>query len=282
MSSELDRLLAIPKEQLGENSRIRVVIAGDQEDIAQRMAEDIASVIRERNQQGEPTRLILPVGPVDQFPILADICNREKLSLRNAWLFNMDEYLTDDDQYIPKSHPLSFRAYMDRKFYDLLDPTIAPSREQRIFPIPHAPELIQETIHEIGGIDVCYGGIGINGHIAFNEPPEEGKQISTTQFADLPTRVLSLSCQTRTINSVTVGGEISVIPKRAVTIGMREILASQSIRIYCNRPWQRGIVRRTLHGRVTSQVPASLLQTHPDVTFTLADYVADPPDIRLR
>lgn len=282
MNREVLDLLAIPKDRLGQGSPIRVVVGGDMVDIARRMAEDMASIIRSQNERGEPARFIVPVGPVDQYPILAEICNSQQLSLRNTWFINMDEYLTDDDQYLPLDHPLSFRAYMERKFFDLLQPSLAPPREQRIFPSPFAPERIEETIREIGGVDVCYGGIGINGHIAFNEPPTPNERIGMQEFADLPTRVVSLSCHTRTINSVTVGGEISVIPRRAVTIGMREILASRSIRIYCNRPWQKGIVRRILHGRVTPEVPASLLQSHPDVIFTLADYVAEPPDIRLR
>ena len=60
----------------------------------------------------------------------------------------------------------------------------------------------------VESFDCCFGGIGINGHLAFNEPPEPGEQISADAFAALPTRVLTLSRETRTINSVTVGGEI--------------------------------------------------------------------------
>ena len=131
-------------------------------------------------------------------------------------------------------------------------------------------------------MDVCFGGIGINGHMAFNEPPEPGETVSVEEFAECPTRVLSLSRETRTINSATVGGEISIVPHRAVTVGMKEILASRKLRFYCNRPWQRAVVRRVLHGPVTSACPASLLRTHPDAETAVADYVAEPPNIQLR
>jgi len=94
--------------------------------------------------------------------------------------------------------------------------------------------------------------------------------------------VLDLTRETRTINSVTVGGELSIIPRRAVTVGMREILASRQLRFYCNRPWQRGVVRRVLHGPVSPACPASLLRTHPDAELTVAEFVAELPDIRLR
>jgi len=93
---------------------------------------------------------------------------------------------------------------------------------------------------------------------------------------------LSLSRETRTINSVTVGGEISVIPRRAVTVGMKEIFASRRLRFYCKRPWQRAVVRRVLHGPLTAACPASLLRTHAEAELAIADYVAEPPDIRLR
>ena len=106
--------------------------------------------------------------------------------------------------------------------------------------------------------------------------------MSVEAFAALSTRVLSLTRETKTINSVTVGGEISVIPGRAITVGMKEILASKRCRFYCNRPWQRGVVRRVLHGPLTAACPASLLRTHPDARITVADFVAEAPDIKLR
>ena len=106
--------------------------------------------------------------------------------------------------------------------------------------------------------------------------------MSVEEFAALPTRVLSLSRETRTINSVTVGGGIEVVPRRAVTVGMKEILGARRLRFYCNRPWQSAVVRRVLHGPVTAACPASLLRRHPDASITVADYVAKEPDIRLR
>jgi glucosamine-6-phosphate deaminase len=151
-----------------------------------------------------------------------------------------------------------------------------------VFPDPRQPQAIQRLIETRGGVDVCCGGIGINGHIAFNEPPEPGEEMCVDEFAALPTRVLSLSRETRTINSVTVGGELAVIPARAITVGMKEILATRRLRFYCNRPWQSGVIRRALHGPLTSACPASLLRLHPDAVVTVADYVAMPPNIQLR
>jgi glucosamine-6-phosphate deaminase len=192
----------------------------------------------------------------------------------------MDEYLTDEDAWLPVDHPLSFRGYLQRTFYDLLDPALVPPPEQRVFPDPRDVSAVPRLIAARGGVDACYGGIGITGHIAFNEPPEEPMTIAA--FAALPTRVLTLTRETRTINSVTVGGEISIIPRRAVTVGMKEILGARRLRLYCNRPWQSAVARRVLHGPITPTCPASLMRTHPDAVLTVADYVAAPPNIKLR
>lgn len=278
----IDPVLAIPRERLGQGTRVEVCVVGNAAAVTADMARWMADLLRERNARGELTRCIVPVGPVDQYPILAGICNRERISLRNAMIFNMDEYCDESTRRIPSAHPLSFVGTMNRRFYDLLDPELRPLPENRIFPDPHDLDAVPRQIEQVGGIDVCFGGIGINGHIAFNEPPEPGERISADEFRRLPTRVLPLSRETRTINSVTVGGDIWTIPPLAVTIGMREILAARAIRIYCNRPWQSGIVRRILHGPVTPAVPASFLQEHHCVTFTLADYVSEPPQTGLR
>jgi len=179
-------------------------------------------------------------------------------------------------------HPLSFRGYMDRLFYNLLDVSLAPKLENRIFPDPKNCAAIQKLINARGGVDVCFGGIGINGHMAFNEPPEPGENISSEAFTRLPTRNLNLTRETRTINSITVGGEISIIPNRAVTVGMKEILSARRLRFYCNRPWQSAVVRRVLHGPITTTCPASFIRTHPHAALTIADYVAAPPNIQLR
>jgi glucosamine-6-phosphate deaminase len=225
---------------------------------------------------------IVPVGPVDQFPILARLINEKGISCREVMFINMDEYLDEEDRWVSEDHPLSFRGYMKRAFYDLLPTELAPRTENRVFPDPRGTDAVGKLIEQRGGMDVCFGGIGINGHVAFNEPPEPGERITVEEFARLPTRVLSLARETRTINSVTVGGEISVVPRRAVTVGMKEILASRRLRFYCNRPWQSAVVRRVLHGAVTAECPASLLRRHPDAMITMADYVAAEPNIQLR
>jgi glucosamine-6-phosphate deaminase len=282
MSVSLPEYLAVPADRLGEGAPVKVETVRGMEGVAEHMAEAMLAAIADARAQGRAATLIVPVGPVDQFPLLAERINGRRVDCREVLVINMDEYLTDDDQWVAKDHPLSFRGYMDRKFYDLLDRALAPKEENRLFPHPDRCEEIRQRIGERGGVDACFGGIGINGHIAFNEPPEPEEDISDEAFAALPTRLLNLTRETRTINSVTVGGEISIIPRRAVTVGMAEILAARQLRFYCNRPWQRAVVRRVLHGPITAACPASFLRTHRDAQLTVADYVAEPPEIGLR
>ena len=267
---------------MGHGHSVKVRIVKDAQALAHDLAETIFDEIRHAERDGRPCTLIVPVGPVDQFPILADLINQKKVPCKNTVFINMDEYLTDEGEWVPPTHPLSFRAFMEKQFYRWIHKKLAPPLENRVFPHPHDPDGIERIVNGRGGVDACFGGIGINGHLAFNEPPGPGETTTVEHFATRPTRVLNLSRETRTINSVTVGGEISIIPQRAITVGMKEILASRRLRFYCNRPWQSAVVRRALHGPITAACPASLLRTHSDVTVTITEQVAAVPDIRLR
>jgi glucosamine-6-phosphate deaminase len=272
--------LDVPPERLGVGTQVKVRTVGDPAALAKDMA---ATMLREAAAtKGHAATFIVPVGPVDQFAILADLINQQRADWRDVCLINMDEYLTDDDRWIGAEHPLSFRGFMERAFYSRLDAALAPRKENRVFPDPSDLGAIQRLIDRRNGVDVCFGGIGINGHIAFNEPPEPGEDVSDAAFAELPTRVVALARETRAINSVTVGGELSVVPRRAVTVGMKECLGARKLRFFCNRPWQSAVVRRALHGPVTAACPASFFRTHADAEIAVADVVAQKPDIRLR
>jgi len=282
MGHSIPGYLYLGAHDLGKGHCVRARILEEPASFAEDMAQAMVDCLGQAQAEGRRATLIVPVGPVDQYPALARLINEERLSLKDTVFVNMDEYLTDDDEWLPLDHPLSFRGFSNRQFYDLLDPELAPPLENRVFPDPRAPHVIANLLEARGGVDACFGGIGINGHIAFNEPPEPGATCSVANFAALSTRVLSLARETRTINAVTVGGDLTMVPGRCITIGMKEILAARRLRFYCNRPWQAGVVRRVLHGPLTAACPASLLRTHPDASITIAEYVAATPLIQLR
>ena len=269
----------VTREELLASTHIPIRIVDTEEALYADMAATMLEEIERHNAHGENTVFIVPVGPVGQYRVLAEQVNERKTDLSRVYFFNMDEYLDDDDRPIPAEHPLSFAAFMDREWYSRVD----MPHENRFFPEPGKEEDILAAIERLGGVDVSFGGIGINGHIAFNEPPEEGDPVSDEQFAQLPSRSLSLTRETRTINAVTAAnGYIDYIPRRCVTVGMREILSAKKIRFYMNRTWQRGIVRKIALGPVTRFAPASYFQRHPDARLTIVAHVAEPPVGQLR
>ncbi len=277
--------LKVSKENLGVNSPIPLEVLDDDPTVIKRFADDLMNEYQEAKKAGrQKVVFIIPVGPVGQYDVWAERCNSEGVRLNDLVLINMDEYLTDDGRdFIPMTDPLSFRSHMQTHFIAKLAPELAPPPEQLLFPDPKDPLAVPRAIARYEGCDVCFGGIGITGHVAFNDPPEPGETISLEVFKELPTRVVRLSRETRLINSITTSrGNIDRIPELAVTVGMKEILESRKVRIYMNRTWQSAIVRKILHGPVTPSVPASLLQGHPDVRFTIAEYVAEIPEPQLK
>lgn len=233
------------------------------------------SQIMKNRSIGKPTVMIIPVGPTDQYPILARLVNELSLPLHDVHLFNMDEYLTDPHHVIPKVHAMSFHRRMDMEFYSRVKPELAIPENQRYFPKPGHELEYDALLGSLGGADLCVGGLGINGHLAFNEPPEAGDPITTDMFASLGTRVLPISRETRTINAYGYQrGDLLGMPDWCITIGMKQILASRSIFIALNREWQHGILRHVLFDQVQPQIPATLLQTHPDVRYCATERIA--------
>ena len=278
-------LLRIPKSELTNGARIPVEVLPDDPDVVQRFADDFMNEYLAAKQAGRgKVVFILPVGPVGQFDIIAERCNHERISLRDLVVINMDEYLTaDGKEFISIDDPLSFHRHMRDHFFGKLAPDLAPLPGQRLFPDPRDLSAIPAAIEKYGGTDVCFGGIGITGHVAFNDPPEPDETVTVDEFAERATRVVRLSRETRLINSITTSrGNIDRIPQLASTVGMKEILGARKVRIYMNRFWQSAIVRKILHGPVTPAVPASLLQRHPNTRLVIADYVGELPEPQLR
>lgn len=219
-------------------------------------------------QEGRPCAMIVPVGPTGQYPILAELVNRLRVDLHHVTFFNMDEYLTDPQTVIPPDHPMSFHHRMETEFYSRVDPQLVMPPSQRLFPVPGRECEYDDALAALGGAELCLGGLGINGHIAFNEPPEPGESVSPEAFAQLGTRVLPISRETRTVNAIGYQrGDIRGMPEYCITIGMKPILAARRIYIALNREWQHGIARHVLRDEPTAAIPASLLQMHGDVRF---------------
>jgi glucosamine-6-phosphate deaminase len=240
-------------------------------DMAMAMLEEIMK----NNEQGKKTVMIVPVGPTDQYPILAKLVNQLKVSLKNVWFFNMDEYMYSPTEMIDPNHFMSFEKRMNDEFYSRVDEALVMPKEQRLFPRVGKEKEYDELIEKLGGVDACFGGLGINGHVAFNEPAEEDDPITAEEFANLPTRVLPISRETKTINAYGYQrGDLRGMPQWCITVGMKQIVSARKIYIALNREWQHGIVKHVLFDKPQAQIPASLMQGHENVVFCAYENVA--------
>ncbi len=272
--------LTLPAAKLPQAGRVQLEILPNLKALHLHFARSIAAEIKAHNQAGQPTRLILPVGPVDQFPLLARICNQKRINWRNVFTFNMDEYCDWQGRAVPLDHPLSFEGYIRRTLFEPLDPELRPPDEQIHFPDPLNLDWISQQIEAGGGIDTCYGGIGYHGHVAFNEPPiSRWYKLTPEQFRQSLTRLVPLAPETIVMNSIrATGGNPAALPPMAVTLGLRDILAARRIRLYCQGgAWQRTILRLALLGDEDVDYPVTLLQGHPDYTIFSDQKTAQPP-----
>lgn len=265
----------IPPEELGKDSKVPIMILADSGEVHFELALEMMDEVVRNNAAGRKTVFICPYGPVGQYHTFARLVNERRISLKNVWIINMDEYLGEDGEWIPYDDPRSFHAGMDRELYNQLDPELTVPVEQRIFPDPKNPRAIAELIEKLGGVDVVMGGIAVNGHVAFNEPEPD---MTNEEFAALPTRVETLSRETLLKDAIMGrGGAFDTVPKQAVTVGMKEMLSARKLRLTMMADMQRAVIRRAAYGEVTSAFPVSFAQNHPDAKFIISRNVAEKP-----
>ena len=274
---EVRALLKLTPQEVIDRGGDRLVVCEDLDTLHQRLAEEIAAEIRAQNDEAQPTRLILPVGPTGQYPILTEIVNRESLSLADCWFFFMDENCDDEGRAVAAEHPLSFKGEARRLFLDHLDPKCALDESRVVFPNEKNIDQLESMIDSVGGIDTCYGGIGIHGHVAFNEP-EPG-------VADTGPRKVRLNDFTVTINAVReeVGGNLECFPREAYTLGMRQILGARRIRLYCRNgcefDWANTVLRLALFGEPGDDYPVTHIRGRDYVIATDRDTLRSPRNL---
>ena len=238
------------------------------EDLSAVGASMLFDAVMGKLSRGERFNLGLATGNtmIGLYERLAESLNaaRADLSLLSTW--NLDEYSLDGRSAVPHDHPLSYWRYMHEKLFSQFDPALGFREENAHFPDPAAPEAYDPAIAAAGGLDLQLLGIGFNGHIAFNEPMRES-EISVEDFGALPTRVLPLTPETIAQNTaVTAGGDSTLVPRFAATMGMKPILeAKRTLLLACFAEQEaplRAIFARG--GEPTPFLPASYLWRHPD------------------
>jgi glucosamine-6-phosphate deaminase len=285
-----ERVRGIPRARLAEheNPDFRIALVDDQADFYTRFATDLVDRIRTARDEGRDFIAILPVGPMPQYEIAARMINDERLSLAHVHTFNMDEYANDDGVTAPVSWPGSFQRAMFDGFFNRVDAELRPPEEQIHFPTTDAIGDYSARIEALGGADVCYGGIGWSGHIAFWEP-----QLGAEFDGDLEAwkqagaRLVELHPMTVMQNALhSFGSDWSWVPPKANTIGPREVLGARHRSFWLDGDlggglsWQRFIARLVAHGPVNEFVPGSVLQT-VRTDYTILGSVADDVEIHM-
>ncbi len=260
----------IPPEEVARNAKMPLRVMPTEPEMYEEMAEIMASIIEKAD--GAPVAMIIPVGPIGQYPILAEKINSRRISLKNCTFINMDEYLTDEDVPIAYENPLNFHAIMDRVLYSKIDPELIMPESQRLFPEPGNEKELDALIESLPRIDCCLTGVGINGHLAFNEPPEADVAITDEEYFNLGTRCLDISRETIVNNGAhKIRGALDIFPKRCISLGMKQLMKADVFKVYLYCDWQWGIMRKGLLHEPTRFAPVTRLQSHPNAEMVVTE-----------
>jgi glucosamine-6-phosphate deaminase len=279
----MNPIYSLSIEQLQKKSRISIRVAESEIDLYYLMALSMYMEIEQNISARKQTVMILPVGPVFQYRRFITFLDFRPLDLSNIHLFFMDEYLEPGTNHaISPESPLSFRGFISRELSEPLDGKYGFKTKHIYFPDPANPLDYDLVLNERGGCDLCQAGVGIVGHIAFNEP-QPSDNISLQAFKSLPTLIVELTRETITINSNTALREaFEEVPEKAITIGMKSLLETHKLEIYMNRPWQAAVLRKALLLDPTSEFPVTCAIDHPKLSITVTPQVAEVPDLALK
>lgn len=230
---------------------MNIIIADTYEEMSRKAADVIADCLAK-----DPSCVLgLATGstPIGLYAELVRDCEAGKISFADATTFNLDEYRGLDPR-----HDQSYRYFMQQNLFDHVNVDVART---------HVPDgsnpdadaacaAYEEAIAQAGGVDLQLLGLGHNGHIGFNEPCD---------CFPVDTHVVELTESTIQANS-RLFDSIDEVPREAYTMGIGTIMRAAKVLVVANGEGKAQIVRDAFFGPVTPQVPASMLQLHPDVT----------------
>lgn len=245
---------------------MRLIIQPDFDKLSKWAADYVVNKINAANPTKEnPFVLGLPTGssPLGMYKGLIQAYKEGRVSFKNVVTFNMDEYVG-----LPEEHPESYHSFMKTNFFDHID---CPAENINILN-GNADDLIAECnayeqkIEAAGGIDLFIGGIGPDGHIAFNEP---GSSLSSR------TRIKTLTTDTKVANSRFFGGNPENVPSLALTVGVGTVMSAREVLILCNGHNKSRALKAAVEGPVTQMWTISALQLHPRGIIVCDDAACD-------
>ena len=238
---------------------MKFIVAKDYEEMSRKAADVIAELVAARPS----CTLGLATGstPEGLYAELVKDCAAGKISFKDVSTYNLDEY-----RGLPNNHPQSYHYFMEQHLFDHVDidkaATHVPDGSN-----PDAESACAEyeaAIKASGGVDLQLLGLGHNGHIGFNEPA--GEFVKETNCVKLTAS--TIEANSRLFDS------IDEVPTEAYTMGIGTIMRAGKILVVANGEGKAQIVRDAFFGPVTPQVPASILQFHPDVTVIVDESAA--------
>ena len=233
---------------------MRLIIQNTAAECGRWAAEYVAAQINAKAAvTSEPFVLGLPTGstPLGMYNALIELCKAGKVSFANVVTFNMDEYVG-----LPEEHPESYHSFMWNNFFSHVDIKV----ENVNILNGNAEDLAAECaayearIEAAGGIDLFIGGVGEDGHLAFNEP-----------FSSLNsrTRVKTLTEDTIIVNSRFFGGDVNKVPKLALTVGVGTVCSAKQVMVLALGHKKARAVQQCVEGAVSHAWTITALQMHP-------------------
>lgn len=232
---------------------MRLIIEPTYDQLSRWAAEHVIEKIKSFNPTPEHKFVLgLPTGssPIGMYRYLSEACKQGRVSFQNVITFNMDEYVG-----LPEEHPESYHSFMAKNLFDHIDcpkeniHLLNGNAEDLAAECAHYEQMIQEA----GGIDLFIGGIGPDGHIAFNEP---GSSLTSR------TRQKTLTTDTRVANSRFFGGDPESVPATALTVGVGTVMSAKEVLILCNGHNKSRALQAAIEGPVTQMWTISVLQMH--------------------
>ena len=232
---------------------MRLIIEPNYEQLSKWAANYVAAKIKAANPTPEkPFVLGLPTGssPLGMYKHLIELNKQGVVSFQNVITFNMDEYVG-----LPKEHPESYHSFMWNNFFSHID--IKPENVNILNGNAEDVEAecasYEARMKAVGGVDLFLGGIGPDGHIAFNEP---GSSLSSR------TRMKTLTTDTIIANSRFFDNDVNKVPKTALTVGVGTVMNAKSVMIICNGHNKARALQAGVEGAVTQMWTISALQMH--------------------
>ena len=270
-----EKVRSIKREDICKhpNPDFHIRVVKDDEIAAMRI-QDIFNRIKASDDENKRLVMILPQ-PHPQYIKVAELINKHRVNCRNLYTFNMDEWADEDGNVAPETYPNGFMFAMLNNFYNRLDKDLKPPRKQINGINNKNLKDYSKMMADLGGVDVCDGGIGWSGHVAFIEPnAPEFTSKNLDEWKSLGPRIVTLTpftiAQSCLDPDFGMSGDWANIPPKAATIGPADILGARLRNSWnhftigsTNVSWQRLSLRLAVHGPVSMQCPASILQIGP-------------------